>query len=254
MVENQAENVATLVENPTEAPQVQEVDRNKEDNLIRMRKKLEAAEEATREAQKRADEAERRRPYNNETQPEKLDSSMLHDDSIDIEDEDYVQAKYLKKNAKKVDTKLKSIEDRLEQLQQENAILRAEKATDKKAKFDEIVSPENLKTLARLYPDDYECLMSSNNLKSKSVTAYNMMIRYGIADDPEKESKKIEALKAIDNRIEDNKLRPGSSANAKVSASPLINASRYDSDGRLVMTDADRDRINRSMRQKMGYE
>lgn len=248
--ENSVEQAQETVENAIQevVEQQEEVkqdptDQIKQDNLIRMRKKLEAAEDAVKEAERRAQEAERKsQNYDNQSPS----SSSPDDDDLSIEDDDYVQAKYVKSNSKKVNQSI-------QELRQELAVLRAEKATEKMTDFNDVVSNDNLKILQSLYPDDYETMMSNPNLKSKSITAYNMMKNYGISE-KKTEIKKAEGFKALDNKIEENKMRPGSMGNARVSKSPLVNASRYDADGRLVLTEADRDRINAEMRRKLGYQ
>ncbi len=227
------------------------LEQRKRDNLDAMRRKLEAAEEAKNAAEQRAAEIERRASQYRQESPQ-LENSSEPEDSIDVEDEDYVQAKYVKKSNKKVSSELKAIREELNQLRQDNTILRAEKTTDKLSDFNDVVSSSNLATLQRLYPDDYETVMANPNLKSKSVTAYNMMIKYGIAE-PKTVLTKTEQIQAVERKIEENKLRPVSSSNARASASPLSSASRYDHEGRLRLTEADKDRILRDMRRKQGF-
>lgn len=255
MFENQTENAPEMVENQVEVAEVtvDPVDQRKSDNLVQMRRKLEAAEEQIKESNRRAEEAERRSIYKNEAQITHFDPEQLPDDPLDMEDEDFVQAKYVKNSTKKMNSRLQETTNEIKELKEAIAVLRAEKATDKMTDFDNVVSKDNLKILQSLYPDEYEVIMSSNNLKSKSVVAYNTMLKYGIAE-AKGALKQVETLKAIDKRIDDNKSRPGSLAAARQSTSPLTNASRYDSDGRLTMTDADRDRINKDMRRKLGMD
>ena len=249
MIDIDTESSPEIIENAVEVEEVVQptpLEKIKDENLIKMRMKLEAAEEAKLAADRRAEEAERRAQYRIETTPVEA-----NEESLDVEDEDYVQAKHVKKTSKKVTSELKAIREEMQQLRQDNILLRAEKATDKISDFNDVVSTDNLKTLQRLYPDDYETVMSNPNLKSKSVTAYNMILRYGIAEQKDKE---VAQLKVVDRKIDEIKSRPGSASNAKTSSSPLTSASRYDSDGRLNLTPTDIDRINRDMRRKMGYE
>jgi hypothetical protein len=246
MIDIDTESVPEIIEEAVEVETTTPLAKIKDENLIRMRQKLEAAEEAKMASDKRAEEAERRAQYRIETP-----ASEQPEESIDVEDEDYVQAKHVKKGNKKVTSELKAIREEMQQLRQDNILLRAEKATDKISDFNDVVSTDNLKTLQRLYPDDYETVMSNPNLKSKSVTAYNMILRYGIAEQKDKE---MAQMKVVDRKIDEIRSRPGSASNARTSASPLTAASRYDSDGRLNLTPTDIDRINRDMRRKMGYE
>lgn len=254
MVENTTQNDVEMVENQANLAEVAPeatIEKVKQDNLIKMRLKLEAAEEAARISEQRALEAERRAQYQEKGEVKDFDPNDLPEDPFDVEDDDYVQAKQVKKSTKAVNAKLRATEDRLAQMEQALYTLRAEKATDKIEDFNEVVSNDNLKILERLYPDEYETLMYNPNLKSKSITAYNMLTRYGIVD-AKTSIKKEDNIRAVDKRIEDNKLKPGASSMAKSSSSPLTQTSRYDSDGRLVMTDADRDRINLRMKEKLG--
>ncbi len=246
MFENTMENVPELVENPTEVvvektTTEKNLDQIKSDNLAAMRKRFDEAERRTAEAERRATEAEK---WRNESQISKFDPQELPDDPFDAEDDEYIQAKQYKSASKRTDEKLKKLEQTI-------AILQAEKATEKLADFNDIVTNDNLKVLSSLYPHDYKSLMSNPDFDSRSISAYNMMVRYGIAD-VKKEIKREEQIKAVEKKIQINTSRPASSAQAFVSSSPLSNASRYDADGRLNLSESDAIEINKRTRAKMG--
>lgn len=242
MVDNQTENAAELVENPIEEVIVQPdpAEQRKSDNLVAMRKKIEESERRAAAAEKRLEEESKKW----RTEPENFDPAVLPDDPFDIDDDEYIQAKHYKNAHKKTDEKLKRLEQTI-------AVLQAEKATEKLPDFDSVVTNENLNVFKSLYPHDYKSLMSNPDYDSRSVSAYNMMVRYGIAD-VKTDMRRDENIRAVEKKIQSNSSRPGSSAQAFSSTSPLANASKYDADGRLNLTEADAVRIQQDMRRKMG--
>lgn len=242
-MDNQTENAAELVESPVEevVSQVDKpLDQIKSDNLAAMRRKLEESDRRAAAAEKRLEEESKKW----RTEPESFDPTALPDDPFEIDDEEYIQAKHYKNAHKKTDEKLKRLEQTI-------AVLQAEKATEKLPDFNSVVTDDNLKVFRDLYPHDYKSLMSNPDYDSRSVSAYNMMVRYGIAE-VKTELKRDEQIRAVEKKIQANSSRPGSSAQSFASASPLANASKYDADGRLHLTEADAVRIQMDMKRKMG--
>jgi hypothetical protein len=239
--ENQPKDAAMIPEN-----QPSSRDHIKKENLVAMRKKMEEAERRAEQAERRAYQIEQQHYQTKNAQPQP--QSVDEEDTLDPDD--YVAHKQLKKTAQKITTKLTESERKINDLEQKIAYFEAKNELDSIKDFNDVVTDENLKTFARLYPEDYDTVMSNPNLKAKSKTAYNMIKNYGIAE-VNPLVKHTEQARALEKKIESNKARP-STASAASSASPLVNASRYDSDGRLVLTEADRDIITKDMRRKMG--
>jgi len=226
-MEDQIQETPEVVEEQVQEP----VKPSIENNLIAMRKKLEAEEEARRAAERRLQEIEQR--YINSIQPQHAtgvpDSS---DDDFGADPDDFLQVKQYKKTASKFSSKLSEADRKLKELNEKLARLEAESALSSLKDFDQVVTDDNMKTLARLYPDDYETMMSSSNLKAKSRTAYNMIKKYKIIDDSIAESEA---------RVAANKKKPSNPSNqGQTAQTPLSKLHDYD---RRVLTDADRDRI-----------
>lgn len=227
------ENVVTPESGVTEQPIIESSPSNsRETNLANMRKKLEAEEEARKSAERRATDAEHRAQAMQQTSAPP--PAVVEEDDLTVDNEDYVQAKHIKTSNKKIKIKLSATEQRLAELEQKLSYFEAKVDTDTLKDFNKVVSEDNLKTLARLYPDDYETMMSNPNLKSKSKTAYNMIKNYGI----------IETLDSrdVEQRMASNKQKPQSAASAspQAPATPLSRLNDYD---RRVLSEADRDRI-----------
>lgn len=186
---------------------------NVENNLVNMRKKLEAEERARKELERKLAELERnKQTYEEPAQPQP-DSKKLYE------------------------------------LEQKLAHMEAEREIEKLKDFNEVVSDENLATFARLYPEDYATLLANPNMKAKAKTAYNMIKNYGISQKTPV-LKQAEAIAAVEKKIEANKAKPGT-ISATPSATPLSKLGRYNEEGRLILTDQDAERINAEVRRKL---
>ena len=219
VAQEQLEQAAPIKEAPVE-DKVQQ-------NLIAMRKKMEAEEYARRESERKTEEEEE-----------------LGDP------DDFVHNKMLQKTNKRFTSKLSESEQKLKALEQKLQYLEAKSELDSIKDFKEVVTDENVKTFARLYQDDYETVMANPNLKGKAKTLYNMIKNYGITSAAPL-LKQNHAIKAADNKIESNRMKPGVAASAPMSSSPLVNSSRYNSEGRLILTEEDAQRINAETRRKI---
>lgn len=215
------------------------------ENLVLMRKKIEAAENRAKQAEERAAAAELARKQQIYPQPQQ---QSVDEDSEDPED--IVVNKKLKKTTARFNSELSQTKSDLNEMRQEVAYLKAQTTIASLSDFKEVVNDENLKTLASLYPEDYEGMMANPNPQSKIKHAYNMIKNYGILQ-ATPIVKQTEQIKAADKKIEANKLKPGVAASAPVSNSPLTKFGRYNEDGRLILTDEDRDRINAETRRKL---
>lgn len=211
MEENQVQEQQTVVEQPTPAPATPTA----EQNLSNMRKKLEAEERARKDLERKLAEIERNKQH--------------------IVEEDEQEPVYNRK---------------IQELENKLANLEAQQEIERIKDFNDVVTDDNLATFARLYPEDYATLLANPNMKAKAKTAYNMIKNYGIATRATPALKEAEKIAAVDKKIEQNKLKP-STISASPAASPLSRLGRYNEEGRLILTDADAERINREVRQKL---
>lgn len=203
-----------------------------ENNLVALRKKLEAEESARKAAERRAQELEQRNhTVSSAPQPQ----PAIDEEDIQIDNEDYVQAKHIKSSTKKLKSKLTATEQKLVELEQKLSYMQAQREVDSLPDFYKVVNDDNIKTFARLYPEDYESMMANPNLSSRSRTAYNMIKNYGI----------IQPLDttAYQERMIANQNKPKSSATvaSHIPQTPLTKVGDYE---RRVLTEADKDRIN----------
>jgi len=245
-MEEQLSNQSQDVQSPEERNQVvQEVSvtHNKSDNLLNsMRRKADEAERRALEAERLVKQyAEQQAAAQSVHQPMTIEES----DDIGVDNEDYVQAKHIKTSNKKISTKVSAAEKRLLELEQKLAYFEAKVDTDSIKDFNEVVSDENLKTFAKLYPDDYQTMMSNPNLKSKSKTAYNMIKNYGIMD----ANRSVSHALDVEQKLSQNKQKPQASSNASPQQpqTPLTRLGDYE---RRTLTEADRDRIMAEVERK----
>jgi hypothetical protein len=245
---NETQTTQTPQTTQESAKHTQPYNSTRENNLTEMRRRLDAEAKARQAAEQRAEEAERiAQSYN---QPQQVQQEMVEDeDDFHIDNDDYVQAKHVKTSTKKIKNELVKTKKELEELKQQFSYLDAKINTDSLKDFNKVVSSENLKTFAQLYPEDYESMMSNPNLKARSKTAYNMIKNYGIAAD---ERDNLEVQDAED-RLKANRMKPknASTAAPQQPATPLSNLHDYD---RRVLSEADRDRIMAEVnRKKMSW-
>ena len=204
---------------------------NYEQNIINMRKKLEAEETARIAAERRVKELEARSSYASNVQSV-YSANNTDDDDLGSDPDDYLQVKHFKKNTSKLHTKLTESERRLQELSERVERYEAQSALRDIKDFDEVVTDENIATLKRLYPEDVEAVMSSPNLKHKAKAMYNMINNYGIAP---------KNLKQSEDKINKNKSKPSTPGNSgQTPQTPLSRLNDYD---RRVMTEEDRVRI-----------
>ena len=228
-----------VVEQQVEQPTEQTAQpKSSEANLSAMRKKLEAEESARISAERRAADLEQRlqnSPQNSQTQ---VIAPLPEEEDFAVDNEDYVQAKHIKTSNKKMKIKLSETERKLLELEQKLSYFEAKVDTDTLKDFNTVVSEDNLKSLARLYPDDYQTMMANPNLKAKSKTAYNMIKNYGIVNNND-----------VEQRINANKQKP-QMASVGAPQQPQTPLSRLNDYDRRVLTDDDRDRIMQEVERK----
>ncbi len=233
MEENQVieQTETTTTEQPVEQPKGR-WEEQKLSNMALMRKRAESEEAARIEAERKyADlqrelEEERRK---NSSAP----LSTSHDEDDAIDPEDYLQGKTFKKTTSKLKSRQSEQDKKIQEMQERLSYFEAKSELSTIKDFYEVLTDDNIKTFARLYPDDYSTVVANGNLTAKSKTMYNMIKNYGIADTN---------MQKTENRIESNKSKPQSASNAGAQSAqtPLTRLGDYE---RRVLTEQDRDRI-----------
>ena len=212
-------------------------------HLYNMRKKLEAEADAREKAERRAADLERI------IQEKQFIASALphqEEEDISIDNEEYVQAKHVKTSNSKLRRQLEEQNKKLESMAKMMSYLEAKSDTATLKDFDDVVSTDNMKMLATLYPDDYESVMANPNLRARSRTAYNMIKNYNINSEPEQQiSRKSHQ---IDDRIAANKSRPQAASVAAPKAPPTP-LSEF-GDERRIMSESDYARVRAEMHRK----
>lgn len=142
------------------------------------------------------------------------------DDDIDfeIQEDDIVEGRYVKKMTNKIknlEKNLKKYEEQSTQRSIENQI--KEQFPD----FDTVVSVENVELLNRQFPEIARTLRDTTDLYSKAVSAYNVIKKFGIHRDDVGEEDRIKALRNT------QKPRPLSSVNPQQGDSPLSKANAF---------------------------
>lgn len=199
----------TMVDNqPQTPPPAIEKQALVENNLVAMRKKLEAEEKARKDLENRLAQAER-------------NASQYKQPVVEDDDED--------ENAKKV----RFLEERLNKME-------VESVTTKLTNFSELVTDDNLATLQRLYPEDYDSIRFNPDVKARAKTAYNMIKNYGIA---------TTSAKSNNEKIEENKKKP-TAASLGAPQTPATPLSRLDEYGRRRLSDEERDRVMKDVYKK----
>jgi hypothetical protein len=237
------EETAKVQETTQETPQEQSAQPQpdvRENNLVAMRKKMEAAEAAQRAAEARALQYEQMLAQQAAHKPAMAEFTAPDEDDLPVDNEDYVQGKVYKATHKKTRSKLSEQEKKIKDLEEKISLIEAKTEIDRLKDWNEVVTEENLATFKRLYPDEYDIVASNPDLRKRSKAVYNMMTHYGIANP---------LLKAVDERVEANKRKP-QSASVSAPQTPTSPLAGFNSEGRRVMTEAERDRILQEIERK----
>jgi len=130
-------------------------------------------------AQRERDEALRLLRQYEETQAKKPSPEYENDD-LGVEPDQYAEGKHLSK----VDKKVRKLEEQLKQYQQQASTMTLEaKIMAQYPDFDKVVTPDNIEQLRTDFPEIAQTLHSSNDLYSKSVSAYKLIKQFGISQD-----------------------------------------------------------------------
>lgn len=209
-------------------------DSNSDQNWRLMRDRAESAE-------RRAQELERMVQQNlNQNMPsQKIQLVEDDDDDSDISDDSYIEGRQYKKQLKAVKKELKETRKQFQEIAQRTIIDQAEfKLKTQFPDFDQVVTTDNLQKLQMMKPSLHRSILSNDDIYDKGYTAYEMIKAVGI-------SREYPEIDDNDRRIEDNRTKPRSSANASPQSAdtPLTRVGDYD---RRIITE---DRRNQLLRQ-----
>jgi hypothetical protein len=207
-------------------------DSQKESSMRILRERAEAAE-------KRSLELERMVQMNMSQQNNSNKMQLSEDDDyFDVSDDTYIEGKHLKKYVKNLKQELKNTKKQFEEYNQQHALTQAEmRLKNQFNDFDSIVTKENLEKLAAQKPALYRTILASPDVYDKGYAAYELIKHSGIVSDQYHE---------LDKKVEENKMKPRSAANAAPQSgdTPLTRIGDYD---RRILSEERKDQLRRQV-------
>ena len=224
------------VEPAKEAVETTKLETPKEQNIRLLRERAERAEREVAEYKKNLEQMkERKVEYE---QPKVVPQG--DDDDFNIDDDSYIEAKYVKQLRKEVRETRKQIQEMNQMSQVSNAEMRL------KSEFPDImdvVTPSNIQDLKAVRPDIFENLMYNPDMYKRGKLMREMIKDHVLSDKYE----------AQDKRIEDNRTKPRSSATVPTqqSETPLTRVGDYD---RRVLTEARKEQLRLQVAESKKYK
>lgn len=220
-------------------PETPTQESQKETSMRILRERAEAAE-------KRSLELERMMQMNmSQQQNNKIQIADNDDDDFDINDDTYIEGKHLKKYVKNLKQELKNTRKQFEEYNQQNAITQAEMRLKTQFNdFDVVVSKDNLEKLQQQKPALYRTILANTDIYDKGYAAYELIKHSGIIADQYQE---------LDKKVEENKSKPRSAANASPQSgdTPLTRVGDYD---RRVLSEERKEQLRRQVEEAKRYK
>ena len=224
--------------NPIKPQQSVPQDSQKESNMRILRERAENAE-------RRALELERMVQMNMSQQQSSKMQIDDSDDDFDLSDDTYIEGKHLKKYVKNLKQELKNTRKQFEEYNQQTAMTNAEiRLKDQFNDFDSVVTKENLEKLNQQKPALSRTIYANTDIYDRGYTAYELIKNSGIiADD----------YQSLDRKVEENRSKPRSAANAAPQAgdTPLTRVGDYD---RRILTEDRKDQLRRQVEEAKRYK
>jgi hypothetical protein len=218
-------------EQPVDKPQQTVAqDSQKEANMRILRERAEAAEQRSRELE--------RMMQMNMSQQQTSKMQIEEDDDFDMSDDTYVEGKHLKKYVKNLRQELKNTKKQFEEYNQQSSLNNAEmRLKNQFGDFDVIVTKENLEKLSAQKPSLYRTILANPDVYDKGYAAYEFIKNSGISNGQYQE---------LDRKVEENRTKPRSAANAAPQSgdTPLARVGDYD---RRILTDERKDQLRRQV-------
>ncbi len=217
----------------TEATQqLTQQESQKEANMRILRERAESAE-------RRALELERMVQMNMSNNQQATKMQLVdEDDDFGMSDDTYVEGKHLKKYVKSLKQELKNTKKQFEDFNQQNALAQADMRLKSQFNdFDTVVTKENLDKLASQKPSLYRTILSNPDMYDKGYAAYEFIKNSGVLDNQYQE---------LDKRVEDNRMKPRSAANAAPQSgdTPLARVGDYD---RRILSEDRKEQLRRQV-------
>ncbi len=213
-------------------------DSQKEVNMRILRERAESAE-------KRTLELERMMQMNMSQQQQTKMQIVDEDDDFDVSDDTYIEGKHLKKYVKSLKQELKNTKRQFEEFNQQNAMTQAEiRLKNQFNDFESVVTKENLEKLASHKPSLYRTILANTDIYDKGYTAYELIKNSGIIADQYND---------LDKKVEENRMKPRSAANAAPQSgdTPLARVGDYD---RRVLSEERKDQLRRQVEEAKRYK
>lgn len=160
------------------------------------------------------------------------------DDYLDVNDDTYIEGKHLKKYVKNLKQELKNTKKQFEEYNQQNALHQAEmRLKNQFTDFDSVVNKENLEMLQHQKPVLYRTILANSDIYDKGYAAYEMIKSSGILNDQYAD---------LDKKVEENRSRPRSAANASPQSgdTPLTRVGDYD---RRILSEERKDMLRKQV-------
>jgi hypothetical protein len=219
-------------------PTNQQQDSQKEINMRILRERAESAERRSAELE--------RMVQMNMSQNQQSQKMQLEDDEddFDLNDDTYIEGKHLKKYVRNLKNELKNTRKQFEDYNQQNALTQAEiRLKSQFNDFDAVVNQENLRKLEQQKPALFRTILANNDVYDKGYAAYEFIKSSGIVANQYNE---------LDRRVEDNKMKPRSAANASPQSgdTPLTRVGDYD---RRILSEERKEQLRRQVEEARRY-
>lgn len=222
-----------------EAPAVAQPENSTKDQNIRfLRDRAEMAE-------RRNLELERMIKMNMSQQQSNKIQLVDEDDDMDIADDNYIEGKKYKKDVKSLRREVQNTRKEFAEFVQQSSMANAEsRLMTQFSDFNNVVSKENLQRLADEKPVLYRTIMANQDIYDRGYTAYELLKTSGIIEN---------SYAPTDKRLEENKTKPRSSANAspQVGDTPLSRVGDYD---RRILTEARKRELRQQVEDSRRYK
>ncbi len=196
-------------------------------------------------AERRSLELERMMQMNMSQQQNNKIQVVDNDDDFDISDDTYIEGKHLKRYVKNLKQELKNTKKQFEEFNQQNALTQAEmRLKNQFNDFETVVNKENLEKLQQQKPALYRTILSNPDIYDKGYTAYELIKNSGIL---------VDQYQELDKKVEENKSKPRSAANASPQSgdTPLTRIGDYD---RRILSEDRKNQLRKQVEEAKRYK
>ena len=231
----------TEPEQTADKPQQNAIPDQKEVNMRILRERAESAERRSLELERMVQMNMSQQSQNNN----KMQMVDSDDDDFDMGDDSYIEGKHLKKYVKSLKQDNKRTRQEFEEYKNLMALNNADiKLRYQFNDFDEVVNKENIAKLQQQKPVLYRTILANTDIYDKGYAAYELIKNSGILTDH---------YQQLDKKVEENRVKPRSAANAAPQSgdTPLARVGDYD---RRVLTEERKDQLRRQVDEAKRYK